>query len=273
MGKVVDLKWTKKTICKVTLGRVSSPSDSYIVKFWEKHGWKSRKACQRSPREMRGTMDQEVKDFILKVEHYIHQNNIPSANVFMMDETGLWNGNVCLRTYVDPDTLDNGVIQCSKNQRDTGVVAISATGIVYSEFIKHVPQKTKVEMGKKVIVQQGISGMNISLMKKFASNFGEKFRNENEIILMMDNLRAHLNSEVQEVFASFRVKTFPIPPHSAKFLSVCDNSFFHSMKERLRKEDTTTVSKKEAAFRRICNEYPPDMIMNYWRHCGWRFFE
>ena len=272
-GKVVDLEWTRKTIALITLGRVASPSDAYMVKFWAAHGWRCRKAVQRSPREMRPTLDQEVADFRKQVESYIEQNQIPASNVFMMDETGLWNGNVCLKTYVDPETMDNGVIQCSKNQRDTGVVAISATGVVFPQFIRHTPQKTKMENGKKVVVQPGVSEMNIALMKEFANNFAKKFANGNEIILMFDNLRARLNQEVQMIFASYNIKTFPIPPHSAKFLSVCDNSFLHSLKERLRKEDTTTFQKKELTFLRICQEYPVNLILNFWKHCGWNFFQ
>lgn len=272
-GKVVDIDWTRKTIARITMDRFIYPSDSYIGKFWAAHGWKCRKAVQRSPREMRPTLPQEIAEFRQNVESYILQNHIPAANVFMMDETGLWNGNVCLKTYVDPETMDNGIIQCSKSQRDTGVVAISATGVVFSMFIKHIPQKTRMVNGNKVVVQPGVSGMNIELMKEFANKFGETFANGNQIVLMFDNLKSHLNPDVQRVFLSHNIKTFPIPPHSAKFISVCDNSFFHSLKERLRKEDTTTSQNKEASFHKICKEYPANLIMNFWKHCGWNFFQ
>ena len=269
-GKVVDIAWTKKIIKLITNG--SEPSESYITKFWSKHGWKCRRASQRSPQEMRPTLMQEIQMFRNVVESYIHQHQIPASNVYIMDETGLWNGGVSLRTYVDPSTNDNSIITTCKKERDTGVVAISATGIIFSQFIKHVPMRTKHENGQKVIVQQGISGINVELMKKFAQNFGENFgRKEKEVILMYDNLRAHLNPEVQDIFVSFKIKTFPIPPQSAKYLSVCDNSFFHSLKEGMRKEDTTTTEKKQLVFQKICSEYPPDIILNYWDHCGWKF--
>ena len=39
IGKVVDLRWIRKKIELVTLGRVTSPSDSFMVKLWKFHGW------------------------------------------------------------------------------------------------------------------------------------------------------------------------------------------------------------------------------------------
>ena len=149
---------------------------------------------------MRPSLCLEVTLFIKHVEEYIIQNQIPSSNVFAMDETGLWNGNVCLRTYVDPETQDSSVISDCVKKRDTGIVAISADGIIYSEFIKHKREKTRNENGKKVVIENAISGMNIEIMKKFASNFGTKFGNPTiKTVLLFDNLRAHLNNEVNEV--------------------------------------------------------------------------
>ena len=50
----------------------------------------------------------------------------------MMDETGLWNGNVSFRSFVDHDTFDDSIAKCSMKQWDTGAVAVSATRYVFS---------------------------------------------------------------------------------------------------------------------------------------------
>ena len=138
-GKVVNIEWTKKVINKVTLGRVPSASDSYITKFWRKHKWTNRRAYQRTTKECRPSLIEEINQCIKKVEDYIKEHKIPASNVFIMDETGLWTGTINLRTYVDPKTCDSSIIRNCTSQRDTGVVAISSSGIVFPYFIKHVP--------------------------------------------------------------------------------------------------------------------------------------
>ena len=136
-GKVVDIHWTKKIIDEIALGRVSCPSYSFITKFWQRHKWSNRRAYQRTPRESRSTLKQEISECIERVESYIKEKRIPSSNVFMMDETGLWNGSVSLRTYVDPETCDASIIKNCRKERDTGVVAISASGVVFPYFLKN----------------------------------------------------------------------------------------------------------------------------------------
>ena len=273
-GKIVDINWTRETIDQITLGRVSFASDAYIVHFWNDHGWRSRRAYRRTPKEMRPSLQIEVILFIRNVEIYIQDHNIPNSQVFIMDETGIWNGAVTLRTYVDPETQDASVLSECVKQRDTGVVAISAEGEIYAEFIKHKAEKTRKENGKKIIVSPGIYGMNVEKMKIFAINFGTKYGNrEKETVLILDNLRSHLNTEVEQIFKIYRVKLFFFPVNGAKYGSICDNSFFSSLKSRLTKEDTTTCEKKEKAFLKICSQYPKETILKYWHHCGWHFMD
>ena len=46
----------------------------------------------------------------------------------------------------------------------------------------------------KIVKKQGVSGMNIKLMKVFAQKFDETiYSNGIEVVLMFDNLKAHLN--------------------------------------------------------------------------------
>jgi hypothetical protein len=96
---------------------------------------------------------------------------IPKYRVWTMDETGLWNGSVLPRTYVDPETRDSSVEDIGDHRRDTAVVALSWEGRVFPWFIHHVPQRTATQNGVKVVVQKAISGLNIELMRLSVQEF------------------------------------------------------------------------------------------------------
>ena len=148
--EIVSIDWTRQTINSITKGRVQNASNAYISKFWKSNGWPSRKTQERNSKEVRPSLEQEVEGFREEVSSYVSTNNIPSSRIFTMDETGLWNGSVSPRTYVDPSTMDVGVVSLGNHRRDTGVVAISASGVVHPHFISHSPQKTRIIEGKKL---------------------------------------------------------------------------------------------------------------------------
>ena len=78
-----------------------------------------------------------------------------------MDETGLWNGSVVSRTYVNPETKNSGIVSEGNHCRDNGVVAISADRYVHPYFIPHSPQKSKKINRNKVVIQKKVSGMGL----------------------------------------------------------------------------------------------------------------
>ena len=84
-----------------------------------------------------------MNQFRQEVTEYVNSNSIPPSRIYTMDETGLWNGSVVSRTYVNPETMDSGVVSKGNHRRDTGVVAISADGRVHPYFIPHSLQKSK----------------------------------------------------------------------------------------------------------------------------------
>ena len=105
-----------------------------------KKGWPSRRTQERNQKEVRETLEEEMNQFRQEVTEYVNSNDIPPSRIYTMDETGLWNGSVVSRTYVNPETMDSGVVSEGNHRRDTGVVAISADGRVYPYFIPHSPQ-------------------------------------------------------------------------------------------------------------------------------------
>ena len=152
----VTIEVTRSIIEQVTKGQVIHCSRSWISLFNQRHGWPSRRVQQRNQKELRESLQDEVTQFQNEVNQYVSSNNIPLNRIHAMDETGLWNGSVALRTYCDPSTMDSGVLADGNHRRDTGVVAISDDGSIDPFFIHHLPQKTQTVNGQKTIISRGI---------------------------------------------------------------------------------------------------------------------
>ena len=112
-----------------------------------------------------------MNHFRMEVTHYV---NIPPSRVHTLDETELWNGSVDPKTYVNPETMDSGVVSKGNHRRNHGVVFISASGCVHPYFIEHSPQKTQKVNGSKNVKQRGVSGMGIYQMKAWCNEFEKK---------------------------------------------------------------------------------------------------
>jgi hypothetical protein len=263
---------TRQAISDATNQRIPNAQNSYISKFWRKHKWPNRKAQRRTINEVRPTIKQETADFQADVTRYANDNNIPKSRIYVMDEVGIWSGSVSPRTYVDPATQDNGVVSEGQNRRDTGIVALSASGSVESTFLQHIPQRTRKRAGRTEIVQKGVSGVGLQQMETWAEVFGTA-RGVNESILLLDRLQAHKNPRIHQILQTHHVKPFLFPGQASKFISPCDNSFFSSMKARIRRMDTSTTEKKRVAFITLCNQFDPLIVQHFWSHCGWTFQE
>ena len=271
-GVAVNQKWSRITMLQVAGGRVTSISDAYITKFWSDAGWPSRKAQCRSIKEMRPNILEEILEFRNRVAAYVEEHQIPPARVYFMDEVGIWNCNGSTRTYVNPATNDASVLSIGDRTRDTGIVALSATGEVDAVFLTHVPQKSKIVDGRRIITQKGISGVGTLQMLEWSEGFCARHGSpEQRSILIMDRLAAHRGSDVANILRRNNIEPFFMPPQTARFLSPCDNSFFASIKARLKWMNTSTTSLKKSAFIELCRVYPRDIVRKYFTHCGWNF--
>jgi transposase len=266
--KPVDTAWASTKIKEITNGRVGSASKSSISKFYKKHGWHSWKVQPRNSKELRLTLEEEIDGFRSDVYKYMDQHSIPKSRVWVMDETGLWNGSVLPRTYVDPQTRDASVESIGDHQRDTGVVALSWEGRVFPWFIRHVNQQTRKRNGQKVIIREGISGINLILMELWARDF-QLHIGDGPAILLLDRLSSHVNHKIIEMLNGFGITVFLLPPQSGKSLSPCDNFFFASLKAAMRKHDCSTTSLKEIVFHQCCYGLSPETVVSCWVESGW----
>ena len=267
----VSIDWTRQAIKDITNGRVPEASKAYISRFWKKVGWPSRRTQERNKKEVRESLEEEMNQFRNEVTQYVRDHNVPPSRIFTMDETGLWNGSVASRTYVNPETMDAGVVSEGNHRRDTGVVAISADGSVDPFFIPHSPQRSRMVNGNKIVVQKKVSGMGLEQMMEWTKDFEQKHEHPDGTVLMLDRLRSHTNKAIQSHLESHNIKCFHFPPQGGKYGSVCDNSFFAVLKSRLQKMDTSTTERKKEAFFKLCNEFPSEMVIKFYEHCGWKF--
>ena len=217
-------------------------------------------------------MEEEAAAFRVEGFEYIKDNSIPTSRVWVMDETGLWTGSVAPRTYVNPATNDSGVLMLGDHRRDTGVVALCADGSIDWWFLEHIPQQPRKINGSVVITRPGVSGMGSAQMLQWSQEFTARHATGElgfKAVLILDGLQAHKNPASLRILAESGYKTFFMPPQAARLLSPCDNSFFSSMKARMKHMDLSTKEMKRAAFEEVCRTYPPDLIISYFRHCGY----
>jgi hypothetical protein len=113
--------------------------------------------------------------------------------------------------------------------------------------------------------------MGTKQMLEWSAAFAERHADQGDSVLILDRLGCHRNRQVLKTLEDGHLHRFLLPPQAAKLVSPCDNSFFASLKARLREMDTSTPEAKEAAFKQVCVEYDPEMVRHYFSHCDWNF--
>jgi hypothetical protein len=165
--------------------------------------------------------------------------------------------------------MDNGVTRHGENQRDTGMVALNTAGRIDAELLEHQKEVTRKENGRTVVIKKGVSGMGTERMLRWSVGFVD--RHPGDHVLRMDPIGCHRNKEMIATLETGGVYPFFIPPQASKYISPCENSFFSSMKARMRNMSTGMTKEKKAAFEMLCAEYPQEMVRHYFHHCGWHW--
>jgi hypothetical protein len=106
-------------------------------------------------------------------------------------------------------------------------------------------------------------------MKSWTQCFLERHREDGPSVTIMDRLGCYWNREVLAQLQQREMEPFLLSPQAAKLISPCDNSFFASLKARLRTINTSTVEDKRAAFLDVCEEDNPGMVKHCFAHCKW----
>jgi hypothetical protein len=187
------------------------------------------------------------------------------------DETGMRSGSVTIRSTVNSAAMDTGGRREGNDQRDTEMAALSPAGGINAHVFKHRKQVARKADGGTMVIEKGISGTGAKQILDWSKGFLERHRSDGNSELMLNCFDAHRNKDVLETFELGGVHLLLIPPQVSKLVSPCDNSFFGSMKARIRRMRTETIADKEAAFQTLCAEYPRELVQHYFHHRGWEF--
>jgi hypothetical protein len=89
--------------------------------------------------------------------------------------------------------------------------------------------------------------MGSKQMLEWSAGFAERHRDQGDSLLVLDRFGCHRNRQVLKQLEEGHIHPFLLPAQKAKLVSSCDNSFFASIKARLRAMDTSTPQAKEVA--------------------------
>lgn len=224
----VTTKYAQKLIEKITdkFGHKWRPCETTIGNIFRSCGWSNRKSQKRHPKSDPIDKPKKIRKFYRKLKKEIRSNNLGKNRVHIMDETGLYSDSIPPNTWTFNKDKEAYVKSTGSSRRDTLVATIRADGKGFATFIEHRDQKTRKckKTGKKIIIDQGVKGMNIEEMKKWNKEFFK--HSQKGDILIMDNLGAHHNKDVLEELKSHHIKVIFFPVRCADVLSVLDNCFF-----------------------------------------------
>jgi hypothetical protein len=241
------------------------PSRSWASRFMGKHNWSCHHSRRRTAKELRPTMETEVKQFIDGVNKTVSDFGLDDSAIWAFDESSIESGGIPPNTFVDPETNDNSVLETCPPRRDTLVLAVNASGEKYHEFIEHCPAHIDPITRQKV---PAVKGLHTVHMAPFIRGVYTKTSGE-AALMIQDNLRAHHNPEVITTWTDNNISPQFLPPQSAKYASVLDRSLFSVTKSRLRNIPFITIEEKRAAADQVVNSLEHKMIKKMWRKCGY----
>lgn len=166
--KAVTTKCAKKIISQIAAraGEKWIPCDTAVGNIFRANGWNLRKSQKRNPQSDPLDKEERIQKFYEKLSDLIQKKKLKKCNVHMMDETGLYSDSIPPKAWTYKEDKEAYVKSTGTQRRDTLVATIRADGKGFVTFIEHKNQKTKNIKGKKLILQQGVKGMNVDEMKK-----------------------------------------------------------------------------------------------------------
>jgi transposase len=213
-------------------------SPAYVSRLMRRNGFTSQRAQKRPEQRTRETYEEEVKAFRQQ------WCKTDCSNYLVMDEAGVWNDSVVLRSYAPRGTTPS-IKTLPNASRDTVVATLKGDGTKLPLwYLEHKRQKTK----NKVVIERAVKGMTEALMLQYIEEVLKPAVQPGDV-LFMDRLSSHMTVNVRKKLEELKLTVVFFPAKSAPDLSPCDNVFFHLFKDNFRKKDRSTPAlKKKAAF-------------------------
>ena len=229
----VTTKYAQKLIEKITtkFGHKWKPCETTVGNIFKECNWSNRKSQKRHPQSDPIDKPNKIKKFYHVLKKIIKRKKLKKNRVHIMDETGLYSDSIPPNTWTFKEDKEAYVKSTGQQRRDTLVGTLRADGKGFATFIEHRNMKTRKEKktGKKIIIDQGVKGMNIEEMKKWNKIFFE--HSQRGDVLIMDNLGSHHNKEILQELKDQGITVLFIPVRCADVLSVLDNCFFAIYKQ------------------------------------------
>lgn len=230
---------------------------STISRLLKKHGISSQKTQIRAENRCSA-------EYLLEVENYRAAWAAEDlSNVWVLDESGIWNNHVVPRSYSFVGRSPQ-VRVANTSRRDTIIACLCGSG---QKLPPKIIVHTKAKYKKKQIVTPAVKGVNERIFLEYIQEFLVPNLPRGSI-LMMDNLSVHKTPAVLQSLHHAGIQPIFFPVRSACDLSPCDNSFFHSLKQRLRKMDLSTQDLKFAAIYKAYDSITPKSVRGFFRKCG-----
>ena len=278
LGKLVNIKKIQEKIKLLTKNNRFpqgwKPSKSWVSSTLRKNGFSSHKAIMKNPKQFSTNFQEEIQNFKNEVNKYLKKAKSERLhyNIWVMDETGVWDQATNLRTYTKRKNPQPFIkLIPTRNRRDTFVTCVSFKGEKIPLFgIQHKIRKTSRRKGRpETIIDNGCRGMNITQMYKWITVF-KKVAKKGDL-LILDNLNVHHNKGIiKELEKNF--KLIFLPAYSASYLSPLDNSLFSLLKSHTKEKIFPTYLCKWMLMRRAFNKITSHQIKEYFKHCGLPFY-
>ena len=248
-----------------------TPSHSWVSTTLRQNGFSSRKAQFKKPIQLGPNFKTRIQIFQEKVNTILEEQKSTylSPNIWVMDETGVWDQSTTIRTYTRKSNPKPYVkMKQTQNKRDTFVACISFKGDKIKMYgIEHKIRKISRRKNKKPkILDPGRRGMNRHHMYAWAKLFVSRAKEGD--LLIMDNLGVHRNAKVKKLFEEKGIIVEFMPTYSAHVLSPLDNSLFHELKCGIRKEPFKTFQEKLTEVRKSFKNVSTSNIKRYFLNCG-----
>ena len=234
----------------------------------------------------------QVDDYFNRLE--VEVNKCPYPQIILnMDESGFIS-----RPY--KDKKKNCVIRrdcsthpCFRDSIDgyhiSVVAAVTLSGVALTPLListtKNPPKEIKnSSLGNKFLWYQTESGyLDTGAMVFWVQNILLPYLHcaESTIpkpvspLLLFDNLKSHLATDVLDIFKANNIRICPLPPHSSHILQVLDLSFFGKMKEEFKNYQPTMFQKShkmsckiEKVLKSYFSASFPPIIMAGWKRSG-----
>jgi hypothetical protein len=206
-----------------------------------------RRAEAGSAPEVRNFLQDKAVELQQIIQDPMPTRKIPPELLDVAHETGLWNGPVPFSTKMDPFTLDAGVLRYGDKHRDTGIVTLRTAAEIVAQFLRHHKQVTSGRGDQSMACETLFQGLERSKSLdgwKVITGHG----NEEESVVILHRLGDHPNRQVLANFREGRVEPFLLRAQIARVISLCDNSFFSSLKSRFPRMQTSTTEATKTNF-------------------------